>query len=754
MITSSFEKKLLGGLGLASIIIAGVTIVYHFSTTRLLASAERANQSHQFVLALSDLARAVQTARMTTRGYVITGDVDIYNLHERATADVESGLAAMRNAAAGDQHRLNHVHQLEKLAEPSLQENERLLELREKAGGLIAGLSAGLNYRIDVDDPLRQVIEHVTTETREELVTRERLAQVGRTALLSMLLFGAIVELAFAVAAAGVIRRHMRERQRATEELRRSELTLRNFYDSGVTVMGIAGLTENRSDFQIVSANAATAALFGVELSKLIGRRASELGSAPETIKLFLEHFARSQSEGRPVHFQYERVTLHGVRSFTTVICAIPSDSPQPRFSFVLLDETERKQAERALQRHAAELASAKDALEKQSEALQEARRAADAASEAKSNFLANMSHEIRTPMTAVVGYAELLGDTTHTDTQRQEWSQIIRRNASHLLDLLNDILDVSKIEAGKMTPQIGPCDIAQVIGDVVEMMRQRAAEKGLALRLEIDEPIIRDVETDALRVRQVVVNLIGNAIKFTEAGEVAAHLSCDGTSLGINVRDSGIGMNAEQVARIFRPFTQADETTTRRFGGTGLGLTISKRLVEMLGGEIAVRSEPGLGSTFSVSVPIKPAAEPVAKPNASAAAGPMRGRILVAEDAVDMQRLISLLLTRAGAEVIVAANGVQAVEMATSQPFDLILMDMQMSHLDGHGAATELRRRGIRTPIIALTANAMTGDRERCLAAGCDDYLTKPLDRVVLLARVQDYLQGSRTSAASAKVA
>jgi CheY-like chemotaxis protein/two-component sensor histidine kinase len=368
------------------------------------------------------------------------------------------------------------------------------------------------------------------------------------------------------------------------------------------------------------------------------------------------------------------------------------------------------------------------------------------------------MSHEIRTPMTAVIGYADLLGDPNQSDESRQEWSRVIRRNAAHLLDLLNDILDVSRIEAGKLAVESISCDVVQLVNEVAEMMRPRAVEKSIALRVEVDGRIDAGIDTDPLRLRQVLMNLVGNAVKFTEAGEVEVRIGCNNDAHGqrqldIQVRDTGIGMSPEQLKCIFKPFTQGDGTMTRRFGGSGLGLTISKRLVEMLGGAIDVRSEPRLGSTFRVTLPIARAASVVdessaltAAPTSFASPAVVQGaRILVAEDAPDMQRLIALLLTRAGAKVAVVNNGIEAVDAATSQPFDLILMDMQMEQMDGNHATAEIRRRGVRTPIIALTANAMAGDRDRCLSAGCDDYLTKPLERSVLLARVRDQLHRSR---------
>jgi two-component system CheB/CheR fusion protein len=277
---------------------------------------------------------------------------------------------------------------------------------------------------------------------------------------------------------------------------------------------------------------------------------------------------------------------------------------------------------------------------------------------------------------------------------------------------------------------------------------------------------------SDPLRFRQILVNLLGNAIKFTEAGEVAVRVACDPAvsenqqpSLRIDVRDTGIGMNGEQVSNLFRPFTQADETTTRRFGGTGLGLAITHRLVNLLGGNIDVNSEAGFGSTFRIVLPVRAVADgppsdetgdaqSMAQPD-SFIATRLRGSILIVEDTPDTQRLLMMLLATAGAQVSVAGNGRVGVELATTAatPFDVIVMDMQMPEMDGYAAATELRRRGVRAPIIALTAHAMAGDRERCIDAGCNDYLTKPIDVPLLLRTIARHLDATR-AAVAAKVA
>ncbi|MBN2447816.1 MAG: PAS domain-containing protein [Phycisphaerae bacterium] len=396
-------------------------------------------------------------------------------------------------------------------------------------------------------------------------------------------------------------------------------------------------------------------------------------------------------------------------------------------------------------------------------ERLRAAKLHAEAANRAKSEFLANMSHEIRTPMTAILGFADVLledSERGEPPAEKVEAIRTIKRNGEHLLELINSILDLSKVEAGKLKVQHEACHPCQVVSEVVSLMQVRADGAGVKLRVEHDGPVPAFILTDPTRLRQILVNIVGNALKFTEQGSVTllSRVDAERSIMEFDIVDTGIGMTQEQAADLFKPFTQADTSATRRFGGTGLGLAISKRLAQLLGGDVNIaRSSPGRGSCFRVAIATGPLggvtmiSDPHQATTCSCVADqPVKCvnnrldglRILVAEDGPDNQRLIGYFLGKAGAKVVIADNGQVALEAAmqadcNGTPFDTILMDMQMPVMDGPAATRELRRRGYRGAIIALTANAMEQDRDVCLAAGCDDYVRKPINRTELISAV-----------------
>ena len=388
-----------------------------------------------------------------------------------------------------------------------------------------------------------------------------------------------------------------------------------------------------------------------------------------------------------------------------------------------------------------------------QEETLRRAKDHAEAANRAKSQFLANMSHEIRTPLTAILGFAEVVRDGGLPPSEQAEYLRTILDSGRHLRTLIDDILDLAKVEAGHMEFEEVPCDPARVINEVVSVLRVRAAEKGLSLEVRWDGRVPASIRTDPVRFRQLLVNLIGNAIKFTDNGgvRVVARLerSEAGPMLIVEIRDTGMGIEAEDLGRIFSPFEQADGSMTRRAKGTGLGLAISRHIAEGLGGELAVSSQMGSGSVFRARIatgPIdgvamldEPRSEAIGAVGADGSAVDLTGlHILVVDDGAENRKLIRLVLRRAGAAVTCAADGQECLDLTAETDFDLVLLDMQMPVLDGYQTADRLRTRGFEAPVIALTAHAMRGDDRRCLEAGCSGYLCKPIDIDRLLTTVR----------------
>jgi CheY-like chemotaxis protein len=371
------------------------------------------------------------------------------------------------------------------------------------------------------------------------------------------------------------------------------------------------------------------------------------------------------------------------------------------------------------------------------------------------------MSHEIRTPMTAVIGYADLLADPETPCEARDEFVDLIRRNGNHLLQIINDILDLSRIEEGKLNVSVEPVSPAEVAREVERLLRDGARAKGLRLEAEICDGLPETIETDPLRLRQILLNLVGNGVKFTESGSVRLQVAPDdphASRVRFSVEDSGIGMDEKARARIFEPFFQGDTSSTRQYGGTGLGLAIARRLVECLEGDIAAESAPGIGTRVSFRIPARSAEAsesraqpggptPTAKRSDPASVPKdLSGRVLLAEDSPDNQRIIERLLSRSGLEVEIAENGQVAYEkvcaaMGSDAPFDLVFMDVDMPVLDGYQATGLLREAGYTGPIVALTAHALPEERSRSLEAGCDDHLTKPVERSVLIENAARHL-------------
>ena len=487
----------------------------------------------------------------------------------------------------------------------------------------------------------------------------------------------------------------------------------------------------------IRSFNNAAEEIFGFTSADLIGENVSTLAAEPDR-SAHDGHIARYFESGE------ERVigTIREVTGKRRNGDEFPMDlaintfqvGPNTYFSGIFRDITERKLAESH---------------------LRQAQEGAEAASIAKSEFLASMSHEIRTPMNGVIGMTNLLLDT-ELDAEQREQAETIASSGTALLTIIDDILDFSKMEAGKLAIEPLPFNLVSTVEGVVGLLSSRAPDSNLSMHAEIAEDVPRHLVGDDGRLRQIMLNLAGNSIKFTPEGTIAIKVSCesrDETSakIRIAVEDTGVGIPRDRLENIFDKFTQADASTTRVFGGTGLGLAISKQLVELIGGEIGVESTEGEGSTFWFVIPfqfdeakgetqdVKSSAKNPPQPEAMF----FEARILVKEDNLVNQKVVKKMLTKLGCTVVIAEDGQQAVDALQQTAFDLVFMDCQMPILDGYGATRAIRESEStnRIPIIAVTANAMQGDRELCLAAGMDDYVSKPIQPAELVRVLERWL-------------
>ena len=562
-----------------------------------------------------------------------------------------------------------------------------------------------------------------------------RLAQLTRSQMTPLLIYMSVTSFIVFYIYLGQMLKHL-DPSRAIPPRVRSAL---DTMAEGLLVLDMRG--------HIVLANQALAEIVGVDVDRLLGKRGRDLSWENEDgNRLAVEQtpWIQCLAQGTPTRESTVYLTDHHRNRRTFLVNCTPVMGAGGKHGGVLVSFDDVTQ----LEEKKIELAKARDA--------------AEAANQAKSDFLANMSHEIRTPLNAILGFTDVLrrGYGRNQSVDPKKHLSTIHTSGKHLLRLINDILDLSKVEAGRLEVERIRCSPHVILKEVIQVLGVKANEKGISLTLHARSEVPEFVESDPARLRQIVTNLIGNAIKFTESGGVEVWLSLtEGPSamLQIEICDSGIGMTPDQLRRIFDPFSQADSSVTRRFGGTGLGLTISRRFAQALGGNISVSSQPGSGSVFTVTTEIG-ALEDVRliSPEELEQCDTLTAqettswqfanqRVLVVDDGEENRELMTLVLQEAGLVVDVAENGKVGMEMALAESYDLVLMDMQMPVMDGYTATKRLREAKFETPIFALTANAMKGFERKCLAVGCTGYLTKPIEIDLLLETLGKLFGGRR---------
>ncbi len=567
----------------------------------------------------------------------------------------------------------------------------------------------------------------------------------------------------------------------ATLDLERSRLaeSEQRFRTLVNNIPGLSYRRRNDTEWTMEFLSDAAIAVTGYPASDFLGEQPRRFASLihpdyrAEVEVIVNEAIAHRTSFAVEYQLQHADGSLRWVSETGQGVFRTEADASPSYIDGAIFDITERHRAEQNLIDARLDAEDASRQLLETNQILEEATARANSmaaqaemSSHAKSEFLANMSHEIRTPLTAILGYADVLRDEiVDSSASRTQLDAVntIRRAGEHLLTVINDVLDLSKIEAGRMQVEETETRLPDLLLEVDGLMQARAEEKGVRLRTRLDTPVPDRILTDPTRLRQILLNVVGNAAKFTDEGSITVAVRvvshADEMRLTIDVTDTGPGMTAAQAGTLFQPFTQADASVTRRHGGTGLGLTICRRLAALMGGDVTLAAtRPGVGTTFVIDLPLRPAALATTVHELQSVPGDVDApldssstllehvHILLAEDGPDNQRLLTHHLSKAGARVTLAENGLVALALITAaqrnnERYDLIITDMQMPEMDGYTLARTLRARDITLPIIALTAHAMAEDRAKCLDAGCDDYATKPIDRSVLLRTVSRWV-------------
>ncbi|MGD0784779.1 MAG: response regulator [Sedimentisphaerales bacterium] len=534
------------------------------------------------------------------------------------------------------------------------------------------------------------------------------------------------------------------ERKQAEEALQESEERYKNLFKANIDGILIVDVTTKKFRY----ANPAICRMLGYSEEELTRMCVADIHPKDSLEQVIAEFEA--QISGAKITADVPCVRKDGqIISVSINAGTVMIDHQTKYLMGIFRDITDRKKAE---------------------ELLKQAKTQAEAANEAKNQFLANMSHEMRTPLNAIIGFSKILMQEELAE-EHKEHLKMIYDSGTHLLGLINDILNISSIETSKINIKMNQCSLGQVIANIESMIQPFAMGKGLTFEIREKGDLPANIVTDGVRLQQCLTNLVNNAIKFTEQGHIYVNISLKDKDskprIRFEVEDTGIGITPEFQQKVFEPFVQEDEGTSRKYGGTGLGLAIARKLAGLLGGELTLTSEKGKGSVFSFIIPagVDLAAQPLLNRHkviddaSKVRENRFSGCILVAEDVKTNQMLMKFLLEKMGLKVTIAENGAEAVDKALGQKFDLIFMDIQMPKVNGYEATRTLRSKGIKIPIVALTAGTMEGDEEKCIEAGCDVYLSKPIVISKLIETLSKYLPSENqvlieaASSASSKV-
>ncbi len=774
------QKRTLLSFTIATLLLVGIGALSHWHAREIqLITTSRAS-ARQIKFQIEALISLMKDAETGQRGFLLTRQDSYLEPYQEAIKELPLQMSKLEGDLKDEPEQLGRLKKIEGLVRLKL--DLIALTIREqRARGPHSAIKIVLtNQGKTYMDEVRQIINEMKAVQDERIATRSQQAHSVLSRNRSLILFGSIFSVLLVLGACVISIRHQRKRSRVEEEIREANRLL-EFQTSQLN--------------QIIKVQHAITAgeSSSKKMSKLIAEQTRELTESDGAlIELVVEdeviYYAASGPMESNIGFRMkiqgslsgtclhgrkmlvsedteldERVNREacrklGVRSMIVVplwngddaIGVLKTHSSRPHhFS---------KAHERALEIIGGVLSSSWSKAiafeEKQGmiHALEAAQIQLKEATHAKSRFLANMSHEIRTPMNGVISMAELLSKSPLSEEQK-DMVETIHHSADSLLSLINDILDISKIEAGKLRFEVKSFDVKKCVNGIVSLLGESASKKGLILSASWDPAVPSAIVGDEGRLRQILINLLGNAIKFTETGSVSLSVSCveqtrSEAQLEFTVSDTGIGIPAEVIPHLFQPFSQGDASTQKKYGGTGLGLAISNELIRRMGGEISIRSELGKGSTFSFTACFDKNESSSARESTVRAeekiAFPENVRILIAEDNLINQKIALMQLKDMGLRAEAVSNGKEALEAHRRAPFDLILMDCQMPEMDGYRATREIRAlegEGSRVPIIAMTANALDEDRKKCLDVGMNDYLSKPVKMENLKLTLQNWL-------------